>query len=202
MAPLPTDAVASTPILYRIDAHDRIVEVNPAWEQFAAENDGRAMSRKDVIGRDLFSCITDPTLEHLYSELIARARKGKPVKFLFRCDAPSCRRTFEMRIRAGADGTVEFASTLRNAEPRPRVALLDSSQPRNAELLRVCSWCQRINVRGSWFPVEDAVNILGLMQDAALPGLTHGICGDCRATMSAAIAGSEEPPGAFRAAPR
>lgn len=76
---------------------------------------------------------------------------------------------------------VDFVSTLLDEEQRTRVPILDCRQSRNQDFVRVCSWCQRIAVRGSWLSVEAGVEALGLMLQPMLPALTHGICGDCEA---------------------
>ncbi len=173
-------------IRYWIDAQDRVIWVNSEWAKFAAENDGGAVgAASGIVGRTLWSFIDDPTLCGLYREMVLIARKGRPVSFGYRCDAPCFRRTFQMCISRGAGEEVEFASTLESEEARERVSLLDCRQPRNDQFVRMCSWCQRVHANSRWMPVEAAIIELGLMSSPTLPAVTHGICEDCYSKMKA-----------------
>lgn len=175
-------------IRYRIDAQDEVIWVNEEWEKFAAENDGGAVgAAKGIVGQTLWSFIGDPTLSNLYHEMVLLARKGRPISFSFRCDAPCFRRVFQMRIGRVAGDEVEFASTLESEESRDRVSLLDCHQPRNGQFVRMCSWCQRVHANNLWVQVEDAVIELGLMSSPTLPAITHGICEECHSKMMAEI---------------
>lgn len=176
-------------IRYWIDAQDRIIRVNDEWATFAEENDGGSVGPAAAItGQTLWSFIKDQNLCNLYREMVLLARKGRPIEFGFRCDAPCFRRVFQMRIRGGWGDEVEFASTLESEEAREAVSLLDCHQPRNEQYLRMCSWCQRVHAKRQWMPVEVAVVLLGLMSGPAVPAITHGICEDCQAKMMAEIA--------------
>jgi hypothetical protein len=176
-------------IRYWIDANDRVVRVNDEWAKFAAENDGGpVVSAAGIVGQTLWSFIDDPTLCNLYREMVLLARKGQPISFGFRCDAPCFRRIFQMRISGGTGEEVEFASTLESEEARDAVSLLDNRQPRDERFIRMCSWCQRVRANDRWVSVEAAVSELGLMSGPTVPAITHGICEDCRRTMMAEIA--------------
>lgn len=167
---------------------DRITWVNGDWMRFAADNDGKTCESAQIVGKRLWPCIQDETIGELYRHLTDQARKGKQVRFNYRCDAPSFRRLFEMQIIGLENDGVEYCSTLLDEEPRTTVPLLDSLQPRNRDLVRVCSWCQRIAVDGQWVSVEDAVQALGLMEAKMVPGLTHGICKECETKMMERLA--------------
>jgi hypothetical protein len=178
----------SPAIRYWIDAHDRVVRVNDEWAKFAAENEGGPVgSASGIVGQTLWSFMEDSTICNLYREMVLLARKGRPVAFTFRCDAPCFRRVFRMRITGGAGGEVEFASTLESEEAREAVSLLDSRQLRNDQFVRMCSWCQRLEANGRWEPVEVAIVELGLMAGPTVPAITHGICEDCYGDMMAGI---------------
>ncbi len=169
-------------LVYHIDASDRISRVNAAWTEFARNNGGEALLPERVLGQNLLLAITDVTERELYVRMIRRARTGRPVQFHYRCDAPDRRRTFAMEIRAVGGGEVEFVSTLRHEEPRASVALLQGDEVRDDRLLRVCSWCQQVALtENTWVPVEEAVELLHLLEAETFPRLTHGICESCRA---------------------
>lgn len=179
----------SNTIRYWIDAQDRVIRFNDEWAKFAAENDGGTVgSAAGILGQTLWSFINDPTLCNLYREMVLLARRGRPISYSFRCDAPCFRRVFRMRIAGGRGEEVEFASTLESEEAREAVSLLDCRQPRNEQYVRMCSWCQQVSANTSWMPVEAAVVALGLMSGLSVPAITHGICEDCQAKMMAEIA--------------
>lgn len=172
-------------VLYRIDAEDRICDVNAAWTYFAKENEGEILARERVLGQPLWDHICDSTTVELYRQMVKRAREGHTVKFHYRCDAPDRRRLFRMTITPVGGGRIEFESRLRREEVRPRVPLLDrQEQNRSQELVRICSWCEKAALPdGRWVPVEEAVEAMQLMQRERLPGLTHGICEHCKVRM-------------------
>lgn len=169
------------PLVYRIDAANRLTWVNPAWVDFARANDGGELVPEKVLGHDLLAALADPTIRSLYQTMIQRARAGSLVRFEYRCDAPDRRRTFVMEIRSRPGDEVEFRSTLVHEELRPAVGLLLVGQPRDRErFVRVCSWCQRIALPDRrWVEVEQAVATLELFKSDRLPCLTHGICESC-----------------------
>jgi hypothetical protein len=183
---LPNGRVKATSpaIRYWIDAQDRVIRVNDEWANFAAQNEGGPVGpAAEILDRTIWSFIEDPTLCDLYREMVLLARKGRPVAFSFRCDAPCFRRVFEMRISSETGEEVEFASTLESEEAREEVSFLNFHQPRNDEFVRMCSWCQRVQANGVWLPVEAAVVALGLMSGPTVPAITHGICEDCHKKM-------------------
>jgi hypothetical protein len=71
-------------VVYRIDAEDRISDVNDGWRWFAGENEGQKMTREKVLGQSLWDHICDPTTAELYRQMVKRAREGHPVKFHYR----------------------------------------------------------------------------------------------------------------------
>lgn len=175
-------------MVYRIDAANRITWVNSAWSEFARENGGEAVMPEQVMGQDLFASITDPALRQIYRSIIERVRAGVPVNFSYRCDAPDKRRVHDMEVHLLPDDATEFVSTLRHEETRPLVAVLVPGGVRSKELIRVCSWCQKVAMPDDrWLPVEQAVAELRIMEGLQLPAISHGICLPCQATMMAQL---------------
>ena len=126
-------ASVMSPVIYRIDCDDRIVGVNEGWHDFARNNaEGLEVADEKVVGSELWSAISDATIQHLYRLIVDRARAGKLVRFHYRCDAPGFRRLFEMSVeRVGSD--VVFTSTLQSEEPRKPVVLLEANRTHGAE---------------------------------------------------------------------
>lgn len=171
-------------LTYRIDGRDVIAAVNDAWAPFAQAN--QAPQLTDVVGQSVWDHVADDTTRQVYRDLIAGVRAGRIVTFTYRCDAPALRRFMRMTMLPEADGGVAFDSVIERAEPRPPVALLDSTSGEpSAMVVRMCSWCKRAYVEGGWHEIEIAVERLGLFSGGPMPGLTHGMCEDCYARVTA-----------------
>lgn len=178
------DTLESLSLVYRINAANRITWVNAAWSEFARNNQGEAVMPEQVLGQDLFASITDHTLQLIYRSIIERVRTGVTVNFSYGCDAPDKRRVYDMEVHLLTDDGIEFVSTLRHEEVRPRVAVLVPGGVRSKKLIRVCSWCQKVAMPAErWLPVEQAVAELRIMEDMQLPAISHGICPPCQTTM-------------------
>jgi hypothetical protein len=167
------------PVVYRINDRDEIVFVNPQWDVFAAANDGERAVSARVLGRSLWDFVSDSGTRQLYRDLLVRARTRGPLRFNYRCDSPALRRVMEMELVPAPGGGVEFRSRALTVEPRPPQALLDPGADRGGVLVRVCGWCKKVAVGGTWVEVDRAVTALGLLEHVPVPSLTHGICGDC-----------------------
>lgn len=167
--------------VHRIDSRDTLIEVNEQWLAFARENGAGHLSKETVLGRNLFSFISDAETSHVYSLLFQRVRKTlRVVSVHFRCDSPGQRRRFLMEIIPRANGVIEMATRVLEIESRPDALLLDPCAMRDTRLVRVCSWCKRVEVEGhGWLEVEDAAERLCLMERETLPGITHAMCRDC-----------------------
>jgi len=185
--------MASHPLTYRIDAADRLTAVSEAWDAFANDNNGADATAASVLGRPLWDFISDATTIELYRQVLARIREGKAMTYSFRCDSPDCRRLLEMRIRrVDHTGAVEFRTETLSSGPRalPPVSQGDGSVgAEQEELIRMCGWCNRVDVEGEWLEVEEALPRLPLLEYPALPMLTHGICETCLVKMTEELAG-------------
>ena len=172
-------------IVYRIDREDRLVHVNDAWMRYAKANaDGADVTPTRLLGRRLWESIADQTTEEIYRRLVATARSGKVVRFHYRCDAPAYRRLFEMKVELGSSEEVVFTSSLVDEQQREAITVLEHGRPRGEELIRICSWCQRLGTsEGAWIALENAVETQGLLTAERLPQITHVICKECSARM-------------------
>jgi hypothetical protein len=159
-------------VRYAIDAEDSICFVDEGWYEFADANGGDELKPPAVLGLSLWGCISDPTTRDLYRQIVDRVRQGKLARFTLRCDSPECRRLLEMTISSNADGTVEFCTSVLSLENRAPVALLSSKVSRSTEMLRMCAWCNRINLgahSSDWVEVEDAAEQLDLFERELMP---------------------------------
>jgi hypothetical protein len=174
-------------IRYRLNDQDEIVFVNEAWDAFASANSGEHLTATHVLGRRLWEFIADVTTRLLYRDILARVRGDRPVRFVFRCDSPDCRRLLETEISRGQDGLAEFRVWALSEDKRQPQPLLDPDRPRSEEILQVCGWCKKVDVCGRWVEVEEAVSLLGLFERPLLPNVTHGICEVCNSQLIAAL---------------
>lgn len=171
------------PVRYRVDAGNRIIAVNDAWDRFAEANDGHHLLGAAVVGMPLFNYITDPTTRLLYTTMLDRVRgRRMPLLIHFRCDAPSVRREMTLEMRAEADSAVEFVVQTQREDTREAVSLLDANASRDGRIVRMCGWCKRVQLPSHvWIEVEEAIGPLEIFAAATVPMLSHGICERCEA---------------------
>lgn len=177
----------SNPVVYWIDAGDRLVRVNDAWDVFATENDAPDLTAERVVGQPIWACITDAGTRHLYGSLLTRVRDGVTARFSLRCDSPTMRRHLRLTISPDDDGLVQFESLVTATEPRAEQPLLRRDLTRGLGLVTLCSWCNRVSVLDGWLELEDAAAPLRLFDTDLLPALSHGLCPDCSKYVMAAL---------------
>jgi hypothetical protein len=136
-------------VFYGIDEQDRIAFVNPAWDEFAADNGARHLQSGSVISRSIWDFIADDGTRFLYREIFKRVRAGHPTRFEFRCDSPDRRRLLEMDARLIMGQGIGFRLRTLSLEDRPRQPLLGEARKLSGEILRMCSWCKRVPERTS-----------------------------------------------------
>lgn len=166
-------------VIWRIDADDCILETNEAFRRFAREN-GTPHLAEDLSGQNLWDHVTGDDVRHLYELILQRSRRSRtPFSFDYRCDSPVLRRYLRLTLTSRPDGGIVFESSIVREEPCDAVELLDPTQPRGLDLVRICSWCKKVKVGDDWVAVEEAVGRLGVFESDYLPALTHGICIAC-----------------------
>jgi hypothetical protein len=173
-------------VVYRLNERDEICYANSAYDVFAEANSGAQVESGAVFNRSLWDFISDSTTQQLYREAVRCARAGRPVRFRFRCDSPTHRRLMEMTIVCDA-GAVEFRVRTVSQESRTSQALLDSRSEHTHAFLRICGWCKKVYVDGTWMEIEEAVDRLQFFERSKLPTLTHGICDRCYDAAAASL---------------
>ncbi len=169
---------------YELDADDRVVAVGGEWDRFALENGAPGASAAAVVGRSLWDFVAGLETAHLLRRIIYSARiSGRPMEAPFRCDGPRQERHMHFRAEAMDSGALRITTRLMREVPLDAPAPGGASAPRG-ELLRMCSWCNRIHVDdGPWMEPADAAARLGLFTGSAVPAITHGMCTGCAETM-------------------
>jgi len=169
-------------VVYSVDDGDRIDWVNDEWDRFARANDAPRLLASDVIGSSLWSHISDLTLRHLLQKIFARARSSRqPVILACRCDAPTLRRELDVCIESRDGRSVVVTSTVTAEIPR----LVPYTVGAKLGIIRVCSWCNAVDVGGRWVDLEVAVHEIGLLKGPHHPEITHTICFRCEQILRA-----------------
>jgi hypothetical protein len=173
---------------YELDPDLGLTKVDQGWIEFALENDAPELLPPGPIGRSVLDSISDSTTKLLYRELFDHAaRVARPISFAIRCDSPAMRRQLLLTITATASG-FRVDSSLRWARPNPAGELLRHGLPRDpARVLRICSWCKKMEADGEWCELDEAARRLGLFERGELPLLTHGMCPACHASINAML---------------
>jgi hypothetical protein len=167
--------------IWTIDDADKLVHVNDDWLAFAGENTAPQLTAAAVLNHSIWGFIQGQETHYLYQQIFSRVRAGKsPVKFPFRCDSPDCRRVMEMQLSLLPGNAIQFMAHILREERREPVDLLDTSQDRAGEFLKICSWCKKIHIpdRG-WGEIEAAIEPLDLFGHHSMPRMTHTICDAC-----------------------
>ena len=164
-------------LVYRIDTEGRLSSVNEEWHAFALANGAPELAGEGVIGTRLFDFIRGGEARHLTELLLRRAREtASAVTVPFGCHSSQQRRLMEMTVTPLPDG-FEFRTRLRSVVPwgKPAAGLL----PDPADLLLLCSWCNRVKSGDEWVEIEEAAEALQFLDREHLPAVTHGICEAC-----------------------
>ena len=187
------EVVAQETCCYELDDQLRLTAVDEGWTRFAIENGAPDLAPPAPLGKRVLDAISDPTTRLLYNELYQlAARTGKPITVPIRCDSPQLRRQLDLIITPIASG-FRVESVLRWATPNVGGELLDPSVPRDSdELLRLCSWCKRMQVDQEWHELDEAARRLRLFEHPELPLLTHGMCERCADQIRAMLDGLQE----------
>lgn len=175
-------------VTYHIDRLDVLTDVGHAWAEFATSN-GAPKLAAGVVGRSMWEFVVDETTRQVYRDLLVRVRLGRAVRFEYRCDAPAARRFMQMTMAPRGQFGVSFDSLTLKTEARPEVPVGSGAAPGDG-LLRVCSWCKRVDVAGEWDELEVAVSRLALFATSRAPTITHAMCPECLATMMKEIDGA------------
>ena len=93
-----------------------------------------------------------------------------------------------MDISRAENDTVEFRTSTLSEWHRPVPIWPIPTATGSNELLRVCGWCNKVNVGGAWEEIEQAIVSLRLFELPLLPSMTHGICDPCHLKLTETLA--------------
>lgn len=175
-------------VIYKVDNDFKIIYVNDAWDLFAKENNGDEIISDKVLGENLFDFIHSRDVKQMYFEIISYVRKGKILKFPFRCDSPTQIRNLHMLVYLDNNGNVTFSSELQSTKIRETpLYVIYTSNVEEEYMLVMCSWCKRVRAENGWVEVEEVLNNEKIFLKHQIPKITHSICEECYATIKAEI---------------
>ncbi len=174
---------------WAINGDDLLVSTSPEWDRFAIANGAPEVVASRVLGRPIWSFLSDPTTHSVYQRIFAIVRAGRRLLLPFRCDSPTRRRSMMLSIEPRPLDGIAFTSTLVASEERiESLPLLARSVPGEAPHLVSCSWCGRLLVTDAWMELERAIPLLELFHSVPPLRLTHGICADCAQDLESEMA--------------
>lgn len=168
-------------IEYMVDASDKVVWVNEAWDAFALCNDAPGLLSEWVIGRDWREFVQgDATRMYIEAMLNATRLLGKRVAQSYRCDSPQEKRYVQLTVELLPDRNVRFCHhTTKVAEQKYVVKYVVPKTPVvSGKKIKRCSMCNRIEMRGIWQETEQAVES-GLLKAGSEVMVFYGICPSC-----------------------
>lgn len=179
-----TEQLADTPcqiVSYWLDHDDRIVQVNPLWDQFALENGGeQRLLSSEIKGRRVFDFITGDQTRMYLEALLQHVRfLNRTLNRSYRCDSPTLKRFMSMSLTPAEQGLVKLDHTLLKSELFEKPVIYRHEPDPEADALPRCSVCTRLLIKKNWLSPEDA-EILGLITPGIPLPVHYRICPACR----------------------
>jgi hypothetical protein len=144
---------------YILDPDLKIIEVGGAWDQFAAENEGRELGFERVHDRSIFEFVTGDNTRLWLEALLQLARiRQEPVARPYRCDSPLIQRHMEMRVIPLEGGLLKVEHDLIETRDRSVRVELEAAGPGSVRspVMR-CSVCGKIRQEGAWVEADEGV---------------------------------------------
>lgn len=169
---------------YWVDADDRLTAVDAEFRAFATDNGAPELASNSILGRRMSSFCSDDATTEIWLRLLSRARAGARIALQIRCDSPDKGRLLSLDLSVDEGGRIRVVSTTLSQEHRPRIPLLERAHTHGDRLLVCCSWCKKWRQpTGTWVEAEELVATQRLFEEEVLPGVSHGICEECRASL-------------------
>lgn len=164
-------------VIYRIDAEDRITEVNDEWCRFAEANGGDP-DPASVLGRPLWNFILDEGNRSIYRNMVRTVRQRvAPLLIPFRCDSPTEERHMTMTLAPGYLSEVVFICALQYAfdVPPERAAAPKDERTTMVE----CDGCHRIRTERGWRDCWEVIVAKDIEIDDRAIAVLHTRCPSC-----------------------
>jgi len=171
-------------VTYRLDANERLVDVDSGWDAFALANGADRLRGAAVLGRSIWDLISDPDVRRLYTPLFRAVReRAESVEFPFRCDAPHAMRYMRMLVSPADGGGLVLRSILEREAPRAPAGVERKRQHGLSQMVQLCSSCCSLATSNGWVEVQAGIG--DVTSQAELPlRVAYSYCPDCRARLS------------------
>lgn len=174
-----TEAAAwNQDVLYMLDAELRFVDCNPAWDKFAAENGGIAISRAEVSGRLILDYVPD-VLRTFYVHKYWFAKRSEGwTEFDYDCSSPEKIRLFRMAMMGVGEGLVVVNHLRLEEECSVRSPLTEAERASYISpngFVTMCANCRKTKRHDNptmWDWIPD------FLRDTSLK-VSHGLCPRC-----------------------
>ena len=139
------------------------------------------MTANNILNRSIWDFIHDVETKHIHEILLIKVRvENRKLKLPFRCDSPNLCRYIDMAISLLDDGIVQYCCQITKTEERYAVMLFSGEVKDKESMLRVCSWCKKIDTGNeTWSDAEVAIKALNLFSSDYMPEITHTMCNEC-----------------------
>jgi hypothetical protein len=170
-------------MVYWINDADEIVFVGGGWDDFARKNGAPDLSSDHIIGKYFWDFIGGAA-KHLYRQIVANVRRGRPARIEYRNDSTTQDIHKELLISTVRDKFIQFeTSTIRSLDRPYRD---HGASPVISDIITSCSWCGRVKIGKSiWADADRAVNILSLFNNRPHLSISGGMCDQCYARITA-----------------
>jgi len=176
------DLESEQAVVYVLDSDLRLVYCNPAWDEFAASNNGDGLEWSGPRGTPILEAIAEP-LRSYYEDGFRRVREaGETWEHDFECSSSELYRRYHMQVKPleGAGGFLIINSLLVEAPhsaDRPTMPDVANLYLGQGDTVKMCSHCRRTQ-RSDGSQMWDWVP---RYLDAPPGRVSHGLCVVCAA---------------------
>jgi len=172
-----------TDVIYLLDEELCFVDCNPAWDEFAAENSGRGISRAEILGKPILNFVPDVLRTVYVHKYWFAKRHAGWTEFDYHCSSPEKIRLMRMgMIGVGNELLVVNHLRLEEACPvKPPLQEAETALYVSAEgIATLCANCRKAKRRddATWDWVPEFLREEGLR-------ISHGLCPRCVAHLYA-----------------
>ena len=170
----------SRSVVYILDSHLRFTYCNPAWDEFALENQAPELTAQSVLGSELFAAIP-AVLRPFYVRVIEDIHhSGLVWQHVYECSSPEQFRNFRMRIHPLSSGWLLVTNALVVERPHTNaICGAPVEEYANADgIITLCAHCRcslRVDKQEQWDFVPAHLKKSNDFK------VSHGLCPVCRA---------------------
>ena len=167
---------AETHTIYALNPNLELGYMNPAWFQFANDNNGSNIANDFALGVSVLIGIAAPLREGFETFLQRAQMTGQPVESNYLCPSPLLSRTFRLRVLPLHTCGLLIHNALLVERPHNDLAhAFDNSYKDERELVVQCCSCRRVRHgtdqnRWDWVPA---------LRESNSETISHTLCAPC-----------------------